>query len=641
MCGIFGFSGKAGKKADLKKLKILGIYNIQRGTDSCGYYYSGNLGKGIDKEANFTKFIDKNEILRGTLNGEVFLGHTRKSTVGANSAANAHPHVIENYVQTHNGTITEPWKLCEQYNVDHKDIQVDSIGLATIIQRHGFEVLHKYKGYAALAMTFMDDSESLYLYHGASREKENGEVWEERPLFILNQPEGIYYSSIEESLNFISSTKAKAESLPHNIVYKIVNGVFTDYEYVVNREDNNVVKATYNYYNGYYKGYNQDWDAKANELPFGKDLKKTENQKKGLSILLEDYPKEYLEQDVYYRRGRFYRDTNILLQGKYRISRDGIIVEDGKTQSPSGKLVDVYYFIRGVMIASENLYNKLLEKEPDILTDMNKNTAYFLSHYSRYPVTSIESESLLIGETIKSNWYKHGKIHTGSFTTKFSSRTYNIQSGELKSISGDKEPFMKQADTYHKDIIDALEDTPPADCCGINNDLPSVVKLIEYWSDKEITEEDITVMPEIFLKFIDMYIGRYFSTYTDAQLEMETSVLIKDLLKLKISFATYLSQYNDGDYIATANITKTFEHEDVESLLVEENRYLYIDFDEPFVNENIMNIVDSIKEQLKELESQADILQGINSDDAQQLAYNVYQSIDLINSSIKEFKKLN
>ena len=75
-CGIFGVSCPEGKKPNIKNLVILGLYNRTRGTDSCGYYYNGNIVKFIDKESDFKDFIIKNKLKPGELPYETVMCHT-------------------------------------------------------------------------------------------------------------------------------------------------------------------------------------------------------------------------------------------------------------------------------------------------------------------------------------------------------------------------------------------------------------------------------------------------------------------------------------------------------------------------------------------------------------------------------------
>jgi len=253
-CGIFGFSGREGKRVDPGKLLVLGLYNRTRGIDSCGYYYNGNIVKGVDKEADFKDFIIKHKFTAGGLPFETIMAHTRKSTYGTHTLENAHPHQVGNYVQTHNGTIKNIWSLCAQNGIDHTNIHVDSLGLAYIIQKTGsYDILAKYEGYAALTMVWTDDPGSLYLYHGASREKKDETMREERPLFTLRASEGLYYSSMEESLTIINKSKTvKPEQLSHNEVYLIQKGIIIKSVYKVNRVS---TVSLHNKENNYDPGY--------------------------------------------------------------------------------------------------------------------------------------------------------------------------------------------------------------------------------------------------------------------------------------------------------------------------------------------------------------------------------------------------
>ena len=236
-CGIFGFSGREGKKVDSDKLLVLGLYNRTRGIDSFGYYYNGNIVKGVGKEADFKDFIVKHKFKAGNLPFETVMAHTRQSTFGAHTWENAHPHQVGNYVQTHNGTIKNIWTLCGQNGIDDTNIHVDSLGLAHIIQKTGsYDILDQYEGYAALSMVWVDNPESLYLYHGASREEKDEAIEEERPLFTLLTSEGLYYSSMEESLTVINKSKiVKPEKLSHNEVFLIQNGTVIKSIHKVNR----------------------------------------------------------------------------------------------------------------------------------------------------------------------------------------------------------------------------------------------------------------------------------------------------------------------------------------------------------------------------------------------------------------------
>jgi predicted glutamine amidotransferase len=612
MCGIYGASAKKGKKLNLQKIKMLGVYNIQRGTDSCGYYYSGHIDKGIGEYANFTKFIEKNEIERGDLVGEIFMGHTRKSTLGANTFINAHPHEIGNYVQTHNGTIKNADDICDKYGIDHKHLAVDSQMLGAAIEKVGFKVLEEYEGYAALAMTFKDDSESLYLYHGASREKEGGDLWEERPLFFLKQPEGIYYSSLAESLNFISTTKDKAIQMYTNCVLRITNGVFTDYEYEVKREHMNITKTVYynNYYansNGYYNNYKPittPTNVVAKELPFDCcDIKQP--KKDDMDIFKENYPIEWAEGGVYYRRGRFYTGDNKLLHGVYDISRKG------NATAPTGSIFkDTFYFVRGAMMRDKKGYDTLINDVRDISTNLLQNTAYFLSKYSRYPVISLPTEGTAIyAKHLKEQWYKDGNAFSGSYTPKFSKRTYTIASGKLINIKSYKEDliFLDSQDAFYEDELDievVVADTVEQD------PIDTLVNEVERINDSQIALADIQVLPEYYYMYLDNYVITYKGADTPEKIvERETTLILKDLINLGMTFNQYCLMHNDATFTETHNIKVALSGYDVDELAGEINRYTIIDF-----NINETEVDEATKEllttQLDDLLTHIDLFVG-------------------------------
>lgn len=569
MCGIFGGQAKKGKKLNLRKLKILGIYNMERGTDSCGYYYSGNIEKGTGETAKFLTFIDRNEIKKGELDCEVFMGHTRKSTSGANTPENAHPHQIGNYVQTHNGVIKNIWELMGKYGMDHSKVHVDSIGLGMLIKKLGFRILNEYTGFAALTMVYEDDPESLYLYHGASKDKKDSKVWEERPLFYIQTSEGLYYSSMPESLRFISEGKYKIQELPHNIVYKIVDGEITDFRYRVERENNNIVHTHY------YGGNTTLFDScctTVKPLPASSTLVHNllENVKKNIG-LQEDYPMDFLTQDIYYRKGRFFRKENILLHGKYDLDRNAKIILEGII---SDRPTLTYYFIRGVMLQSEAAYKKVLKDKPEISIDLQSNFAYQISHYSRYPVSCLEEEGTGVSEEFRELWYKEGKRYNTSFTPKFSKRVYQLTNGILRKIkkSDDEKLIEFSIDKdSKKNVLDGQ----------LINNVERIVNKVLYWSRQLLKKEALLEIPEYFLMFLDFYNVSCHKTImvTEAQIEQETTATLNDLFKTKQTFVEYLRQYFDETFITGRNIKDCFRDFDIDECLAFENRYTVIRFD--------------------------------------------------------------
>jgi hypothetical protein len=455
MCGIFGGSALSGHKLNQLKLKTLGMFNRDRGKDSCGYYYNGHIEKGVwvkyqEDYSDFKNLLERSNgrLFTGDLDCEVFMGHTRKSTMGAHTIENAHPFVIEdNYVQTHNGKITNVFALKEKYGIKEYST-VDSKGLAMLIKKEGFQVLAEYEGFAALAMTFMHNPNSLYLFSGASRNKHDDEsLYFERPLFYLEQPEGIYYSSMPESLLVIADKDVEIDSdgnfiggpvrLPHNTVFEISEGKFTDWEYTVDRANANlkpIVKKPEVVTPVIEKANFQ------NAMP--KDVlflpaATFENENLNDLIKNDNIPLEGYERDrVYVKFARYYCNHQ-LLDGEYRISNEGYLVKEKIIGYDKNS--EVFYFIKGIMLRGKFDYEKALEVNEGEKLENELNIAYFLSPFSKYPIFNLEDEAIEVPLVFKNKWYYCGKpdISDRKFTPKFSNKTYHIDQSKTVKILDD------------------------------------------------------------------------------------------------------------------------------------------------------------------------------------------------------------
>lgn len=623
-CGIWGFNGVWGRKPDFKKLLILGLYNRTRGVDSCGYYYNGNIVKGVDKEADFKDFIITNKFAPGVLDYMTVMCHARKSTYGSHSLGNAHPHLINNYVQTHNGTLKNTWDLCNKHGIVHTNIHVDSIGLAAIIEKDGFSVLNEYTGHAALSMVFMDDPKSLYLFHGASREKEDGTLFEERPLFYLKTAEGLYYSSLEESLKVINTSKNVVTILPHNEVYRIVNGDIESSVFHVDRENVNIPKV-YTYTPGKIVNLNNrsesnTYNWKADELrkkawettdyekrkngrglSLGAPFTETESEMldkygKRSRILKETLPPSGAENDVYYRYGRHHTSRieyknnlldpiEYLLHGIYIIDRKSNILdtEDKATDS----LSDTYYFVRGVMMKDQDGYNKTLAAISGGVP--KEGMAKVLSKYSRYPVTSYFDEADGMSNALSNLWYLEGEKYDGKFDAKFTFRKYVIKGGYFSTIQspiGEVGPTFEDEMEERTAVLDIgmtgeVDDDDSDDAEngseGIDSEEKKLIDSLKAWSKRQITRDNITLIPEAFFLIIEEYIHlssnveltdtEYFNMvvyYLEQMIETGKTLLESDFIHLDTSKGAGLS-FDDMVELTTQEC-------DIDTLL-DENRF--------------------------------------------------------------------
>ena len=115
-CGIFAFVGISSDKFSPVLFNILGVYNDNRGGDSCGVYFNKGTILGIKTEAKYEALVKSKKLHTTIKLGKypVAIGHCRKASVGAVSEKNIQPVTVRDeskdnkllYVHSHNGTIT-------------------------------------------------------------------------------------------------------------------------------------------------------------------------------------------------------------------------------------------------------------------------------------------------------------------------------------------------------------------------------------------------------------------------------------------------------------------------------------------------------------------------------------------------------
>jgi len=261
MCGIFGHAGSNPKKINIDKLNVLGIWNEDRGTDSCGLTMDGDLLKGVKTLAQYRDFIAHYGI-EGPQVVPTVIGHTRKSTVGAHTLSNAHPFGFGKlklkefkdpgfeFVGVHNGTLVNHKELATKRGISlEKKIKVkvktDEVGedtfkieettvskidsellLECLYKDGDFSVLGEYIGAAALIWTNLNKPNVVYYWHGKSLKVEGDkDAEEERPLYWWKQAQNsLYVSSIADSLYAIGGDGDTVDMFDHNTVYEVTNG---------------------------------------------------------------------------------------------------------------------------------------------------------------------------------------------------------------------------------------------------------------------------------------------------------------------------------------------------------------------------------------------------------------------------------
>lgn len=201
MCGIIGYIGK--QPFDIDKIKVLIMYNLSRGTDSCGFYSPNN---GVIKESSSADMFLSKQNIKSDF---VFLGHTRAATVGGKTKENAHPFQYDNTYTVHNGTLKNHWSLLSRDKISSKDFNVDSQVLSYYLSKN-FDILKEYDGAAAILHYKESTKDILYAYKDS-----------ERPLYRGRLGDGFYFSSLEESLYAIGCSKI--HELKNGYLYSIRN----------------------------------------------------------------------------------------------------------------------------------------------------------------------------------------------------------------------------------------------------------------------------------------------------------------------------------------------------------------------------------------------------------------------------------
>ena len=195
MCGLIGFSGYKGQKFDVNKVKILFMYNQERGKDASGFWTpSIGVVKSVDTASKFlTKDFSK------IAPDCSLIGHVRAGSAYKTFVSSAHPFEGDNCVLAHNGTLDNTDALSQAYGTSNPGTDTELLH-KIMDSNFGAKIFSQINGTASLLVA----DKNIKLKKG----QENSfllafRLNNERPLFYGMSDEGMYISSLKESLEAI------------------------------------------------------------------------------------------------------------------------------------------------------------------------------------------------------------------------------------------------------------------------------------------------------------------------------------------------------------------------------------------------------------------------------------------------------
>ena len=477
MCGLYGYNGL--EKPNEDKLKILAMYNLARGDDSCGVYWDGKVYKGTGTEANICKFLEKN-ILPSIEKHFTIIGHDRKSTYGSNIADNVHPFTYfladqdENSlpyaVGAHNGTIKNKEEIRKKYNADVHAVDSCEI-LQTITNSKtspdNIDVLEDYEGFGAFLWTYPKQNR-LFIFRGKSGqgETETGE----RPLYYWKVQGGnaVYISSIKESLQVICDDDVKnIHEFEPNRIHTIYNGKISTFKRIFDRSKRNVIEPVTNNFPQHNQGARKSYNNSvkdASELfvnfptsAITKYNKKEHTKDTEGRPLIDNEPcidvaelvkltgNKHLHNKITYYGGKYQKNGHIL-GGKLKMGEIIEIDEDGfpkHHKAHNSKTAKTYYFWNGWTCKDEASMNSLISNHKSrLLFDKPTDTEWDLKKITPYTTCIVFNTQKTggwnyLGGLENTNKWSNDYVscYSGQFVPLFNQgKTYHFQNGFLEKV---------------------------------------------------------------------------------------------------------------------------------------------------------------------------------------------------------------
>ena len=490
-CGIFGQSTNKPENLDVNGVHILGIYNIERGKMSCGLSWDGDVQYGLGLDKLYTDFIVDREIKPTKI--PIMIGHTRQPSYGfAITEDNAHPFGFgtsknkEGYemIFCHNGTLKNHKELAKKYDIDLTEkIQrlshgghfyestrdkIDSEVLGEILYKtKTFHVLSEYIGAAALAWTWIDEPNKLYLWSGASKQTQGSYILtelEERPMNVYCKNENsMFFSSLQDSLTVLGASKKDKLQIDYNTVYIITNGDFANAEkHKVSRlqagQNESII------YSKKYAGYGSrsdeycEWEdmrtpnspkittndhiekhsiinlqndkplkeiASYNGKIYSKSLRYWENNNliNGVYLYIKNWGFKFAGIDTFTANAYIKNVKDLTFNYKDGTFNFNILNKEGFIPfEKNAENIQFHYFTNGVLLKTLEDYNRAVILNRDLKSPSKTIDYQILSYISKHPIIDIDS-------TERTSAMLDGKLFTGNITELGFEKIYYFNNG--------------------------------------------------------------------------------------------------------------------------------------------------------------------------------------------------------------------
>ena len=558
-CGIFGMATNKPENLDVNGVHILGIYNIERGKMSCGLSWDGDVQYGLGLDKLYTDFIIGREIK--PIKIPIMIGHTRQPSYGmAITEDNAHPFGFgtskdgESYemIFCHNGTLKNHKELAKKYNIDltEKVIKtsysrhdyetsrdkIDSEILGEILYKtKTFHVLSEYIGAAALAWTWIDEPNKLYLWSGASKQTKGSNSiteLEERPMNVYcKNKNNVFFSSLADSLTVLGASNKDDLQIDYNTVYIITDGDFANAEkHKVSRLQSGQSEAvTYSTTrHDYYTNKYCDWDDYRDTEPLKVITNSTsfDTPKHSMTNLHEDktlHPiidyknRIYSKSLRYWERGTVINGIYIYIKNwgfkftgvnsiiaKSFVDRIKGLTFDYSTGNfnynilnkdgfiPFGKEIDniqFHYFTDGVLLKTLEDYNRSVVLKTQLKTPSKYISHQVLSYISKHPVIDMDST-----KTVSIAMFD-GKSFTGNITELGFEKVYYFNNGILTK-------WVKREDLIFKEETPVIILPSTTDSSKFNKTLfdDSISSIESFEKNIKIEVINKELEDEVFIK---------------------------------------------------------------------------------------------------------------------------------------------